>query len=88
MLNLFSIKLAILAGVLSFSCIGQSISDNSVSTFDTSRDYPISPVSFANVHLTDNFWEPRIDKMFSVTIPHELELNTNDSTGIYEWDVK
>src|SRR5690242_12967698 len=36
------------------------------------KDYSISPVSFANVHLTDNFWKPRIDKMFTVTLPHEL----------------
>lgn len=39
----------------------------------TSKDYPITPVPFTDVHLTDHFWEPRIEKMFTVTIPHELD---------------
>lgn len=37
------------------------------------RDYPITPVPFSDVHLTDHFWKPRIDKMFTVTLPHELD---------------
>lgn len=40
---------------------------------ETARDYPLKPVRFTNVHLRDHFWEPRIEKMFSVTIPHELD---------------
>jgi DUF1680 family protein len=34
-----------------------------------SDDYPIRPVPFTSVKLTDNFWEPRIRKNASVTIP-------------------
>lgn len=32
-------------------------------------DYPIQPVPFTSVKLTDNFWAPRIRKNASVTIP-------------------
>jgi len=32
-------------------------------------DYPIQPVPFTAVKLTDNFWAPRIKKNASVTIP-------------------
>ncbi len=34
-----------------------------------SADYPIQPVPFTSVKLTDNFWAPRIRKNASVTIP-------------------
>lgn len=40
---------------------------------ELSRTYPITPVPFTDVHLTDHFWEPRIEKMFTVTLPHELD---------------
>ena len=40
---------------------------------ELSKTYPITPVPFTDVHLTDHFWEPRIEKMFTVTLPHELD---------------
>jgi uncharacterized protein len=42
-------------------------------------DYPIQPVSFTSVKLTDNFWAPRIKKNASVTIP--IALGYCESTG-------
>ena len=36
---------------------------------NTDADYPIRPVSFTSVKLTDDFWAPRIMKNASVTIP-------------------
>ena len=36
-------------------------------------DYPIQPVSFTQVHLTDNFWRPRLETNASVTIPYILD---------------
>ena len=33
------------------------------------KDYPIQPVSFTKVKLTDNFWLPRIETNRTVTIP-------------------
>ncbi|TKK65337.1 glycoside hydrolase family 127 protein [Ilyomonas limi] len=36
-------------------------------------DYPIQPVAFTQVHLTDNFWRPRLDTNAKVTIPYILQ---------------
>ena len=36
------------------------------------HDYTIHPVPFSDVRLTDHFWKPRIDRMYTVTLPHEL----------------
>lgn len=36
---------------------------------NTYEDYPIQPVPFTSVRLTDNFWAPRIRKNATVTIP-------------------
>jgi uncharacterized protein len=33
------------------------------------KDYPIQPVPFTSVKLTDDFWEPRVRKNADVTIP-------------------
>src|SRR5688572_29292687 len=33
------------------------------------RDYPVQPVPFTSVQLTDEFWAPRIDTNRKVTIP-------------------
>ena len=33
------------------------------------RDYPVQPVPFTSVHLTDVFWAPRIETNRKVTIP-------------------
>jgi len=39
----------------------------------SSKDYPIQPVSFTNVKLTDNFWAPRIQLNQDVTIPIAIQ---------------
>jgi DUF1680 family protein len=44
-----------------------------------SADYPIQPVPFTSVKLTDNFWAPRIKKNASVTIP--IAFSYCESTG-------
>lgn len=43
------------------------------------EDYPIQPVPFTSVNLTDNFWAPRIKKNASVTIP--IAFGYCESTG-------
>ena len=45
----------------------------------TGEDYPIKPVPFTSVKLTDNFWAPRIKKNASVTIP--IAFGFCESTG-------
>src|SRR5262249_33673915 len=37
------------------------------------RDYPVRPVSFTAVHVTDSFWAPRIETNRKVTIPFAFE---------------
>lgn len=37
------------------------------------NDYPIQPVAFTQVHVTDNFWAPKIKVNADVTIPYTLE---------------
>jgi len=46
---------------------------------DASADYPIQPVPFTAVKLTDSFWSPRIQKNASVTIP--IAFSYCESTG-------
>src|SRR4051794_4924765 len=36
-------------------------------------DYPIQPVAFTQVHLTDDFWRPRLETNADVTIPYILQ---------------
>ena len=45
----------------------------------THADYPIQPVPFTEVKLTDNFWAPRIKRNASVTIP--IAFSYCESTG-------
>jgi DUF1680 family protein len=45
----------------------------------SSADYPIQPVPFTSVKLTDNFWAPRIRKNATVTIP--IAFGYCESTG-------
>jgi DUF1680 family protein len=45
----------------------------------SSADYPIQPVPFTSVKLTDDFWAPRIKKNSTVTIP--IAFGYCESTG-------
>ncbi|NOZ60887.1 MAG: glycoside hydrolase family 127 protein [Calditrichaeota bacterium] len=36
------------------------------------RDYPIRPVAFTDVKLTDNFWAPRLETNRTVTVPYDF----------------
>jgi len=61
-----------LAGLL---LLGVSCSDKG----DAVQDYPIQPVPFTSVKLTDEFWQPRIRKNAEVTIP--IAFGYCESTG-------
>ncbi len=37
------------------------------------HDYPVKPVAFTAVHLTDEFWAPRLETNRLVTIPYAFE---------------
>ncbi len=45
----------------------------------SSGEYPIRPVPFTSVKLTDNFWAPRIKKNADVTIP--IAFHYCETTG-------
>ena len=45
----------------------------------SSRDYPIRPVPFTEVRVTDNFWAPRIKINHEVTIP--IAFQKSEETG-------
>jgi uncharacterized protein len=64
---------ATLTAVAVFSLVACRQSDTEI------RDYPIQPVPFTSVRLTDDFWAPRIRKNASVTIP--IAFGYCESTG-------
>src|SRR5580693_4765113 len=43
------------------------------------RDYPVKPVPFTAVHVTDAFWAPRIETNRKVTIP--FAFHKDEETG-------
>ena len=60
-----------IAGAILFSgCVRKSPS---------AGEYPIRPVPFTSVNLTDNFWAPRIKKNADVTIP--IAFHYCETTG-------
>ena len=38
------------------------------------KDYPIQPVTFTRVHVTDNFWKPKMEVNSTITIPYILRM--------------
>ena len=62
---------AVLATVLCSQLTGQQSSASN--TVAPPRDYPIKPVPFTAVHLTDAFWAPRIETNRKVTIPFAFQ---------------
>jgi uncharacterized protein len=52
-----------------FTIAGLLLFTGCVKKKSASADYPIQPVPFTSVKLTDNFWAPRIRKNAEVTIP-------------------
>jgi DUF1680 family protein len=41
--------------------------------FAQQKDYPIQPVPFTQVHVDDQFWEPKMEVNAKVTIPYVLQ---------------
>src|SRR5512137_987065 len=61
------------------SITGLALVITGCSNTSTVEDYPIQPVPFTSVKLTDNFWAPRIKKNSTVTIP--IAFGYCESTG-------
>jgi len=47
-------------------------------SFAQKRDYPIQPVPFTKVHVTDQFWRPKMQTNADVTIPYILQKCRED----------
>jgi len=55
-----------------FGCRGKSAAPAAL-------DYPIRPVPFTQVKLTDSFWAPRLETNRAVSVPYALRMN--EETG-------
>lgn len=64
--------------IIASACLVLLISGCSKNTSSVD-DYPIQPVPFTSVKLTDNFWAPRIKKNADITIP--IAFGYCESTG-------
>jgi len=40
---------------------------------ETKKDYPVQPVPFTDVRITDEFWSPRLETNRKVTIPYDFK---------------
>jgi hypothetical protein len=65
--------------VLVFTASAMLIVASSCSEGKHDENYPVRPVPFTSVKMTDNFWAPRIKKNHEVTIP--IAFGYCESTG-------
>ena len=56
-----------------FSCETRPVEEESNPPTEAMRDYPIQPVAFTSVNITDKFWAPRLETNRKVTIPYNFE---------------
>jgi uncharacterized protein len=69
----------ILKNLLTVNIAGAILFAGCVRKPPSAGEYPIRPVSFTSVKLTDNFWAPRIKKNADVTIP--IAFHFCETTG-------
>lgn len=60
-------------GIVNVICVAVASTACTFSAAQLKNDYPIQPVPFTQVHVTDNFWAPKIKVNAEVTIPYTLE---------------
>jgi uncharacterized protein len=65
-------KIYLTVGILFLLCCA-GIINNFAGTPTVNVDYPIQPVPFTSVKITDKFWAPRIHTNYEVTIPIALD---------------
>jgi DUF1680 family protein len=59
--------------ILLISCSSGSQTDRATLQNSLAQDYPIKPVAFTEVNITDNFWAPRLETNRKVTIPYNFQ---------------
>ena len=67
------------SNILFYSASALLIIASSCSARKNDENYPVRPVPFTSVKMTDNFWAPRIKKNHEVTIP--IAFGFCESTG-------
>jgi len=65
--------LLLATAILLFACQPDSQKSQKADLTSLTRDYPIKPVAFTRVNITDNFWAPRLETNRKVTIPYNFE---------------
>ena len=65
----------------SYFLIGDALGKGMVKLLDA-KDYPIKPVRFADVHIEDSFWSPRLAVNRTATVP--AVLKQCEATGIID----
>jgi len=68
--NCMCLKDVVISGIW---LMGIMVQINPVSA-QLKNDYPIQPVDFTHVQVTDNFWAPKIKVNADVTIPYTLQM--------------
>lgn len=77
--NRIMVRLIILIISLGLAGILPLMSADEKSKTNRSPDYPIKPVNFWEVKVTDEFWAPRMETNRKVTIPYLFRMN--EETG-------
>ena len=54
---------------------------NPATTYTPKQDYPIQPVRYSDVKITDDFWKPKITTNAKVTIPFEVKKLSATARG-------
>ena len=80
--GVFSVALTILLalsgcrgkGAASAAPAAAPVSSASVPSASASLDYPVRPVPFTEVELTDAFWAPRLETNRTVSVPYALRM--------------
>ena len=72
-ISIFAKQLLIAFIILLFSCTPDSDKGQKSDMCSLEQDYPIKPVDFTQVNITDNFWAPRLETNRKVTIPYNFE---------------
>jgi len=75
-----ALALVLAIAAASSACRGKSdVSSTGPSAVSPALDYPIRPVPFTHVKLTDGFWAPRLETNRAVSVPYALRMN--EETG-------
>jgi DUF1680 family protein len=74
--------------ILAWFCLGMIMSSHQVLSQESVKigSYPVQPVPFTSVKVTDNFWAPKIKINHKVTIPIAIDQSTT-SGRIKNFDI-